>query len=135
MNKKAEKDAVTLSPGELEILELLWNSGPLSISGVHQEFLARSRKIGYPTVQTRLNRLVEKGILAKNGQFPAIYEPVLGPPDVSGKYFDLLDTLCGGNVSSLMLHLVEKRGLKPAELRVLKEIIENCESPKAEKKK
>jgi len=122
-----KKERLKLSPGELEILELLWNSGPLSIAGAHQLFTQRGRKIGYPTVQTRLNRLVEKGILRKNGEYPAKYEAVLQQSDVSGNYFDLLETLCGGSLAPLMIHLCGKRALKPKEIEVLKEILKQNE--------
>ncbi len=120
-------EPVKLSPGELELLELLWNHGPLTISGVHREFLDRGRSIGYPTVQTRLNRLAEKGIIRRDGQYPASYEAVLKPSDVSGHYYDLLETLCGGNIAPFMLHLTGKRGLAPSEIDVLRKIVRQHE--------
>ena len=122
-----KKELLKLSPGELEILELLWNFGPQTIAGAHQLFTNRGRKIGYPTVQTRLNRLVVKGILRKNGEYPAKYEAVLQQSDVSGKYFDLLETLCGGSLAPLMIHLCGKRSLKPKEIEILKEILQRNE--------
>jgi len=127
MAKTPKKTPLKLSPGELELLELLWDRGPLSIAGAHQAFLERGRAIGYPTVQTRLNRLAEKGILRKLDRHPTVYEAVLQPSDVSGRYFDLFDKLCGGNLAPLMLHLSGKRALTPEELRVLKNIIDNQE--------
>ena len=123
MAKSSKKTPIKLSPGELELLEILWDRGPLTIAGAHQAFLERGRTIGYPTVQTRLNRLAEKGILRKLHQHPTVYEAVLKPSAVSGRYFDLFDKLCGGNLAPLMLHLSGKRALTPEELRVLKEII------------
>ena len=39
------------SPGELELLQLLWEQGPLSLSEVHDLL---ERNVGYTTVQTRL---------------------------------------------------------------------------------
>lgn len=128
MTKKSKKEKLKLSPGELELLELLWSSGPLTISEAHQKFLERGRQIGYPTVQTRLNRLADKGIIRKNGQYPTQYEAALRETDISGRYFDLLETLCGGNIGPLMLHLVGKRDLQPSELDILKEIIKEQEN-------
>ena len=122
-----KKESIKLSPGELELLELLWSSGPLTIAGAHLAFTNRGRKIGYPTVQTRLNRLAAKGILRKTGEYPAVYEAVLQPSDVSGKFFDLLETLCGGSLAPLMVHLSGKRALNPKEIEVLKEILKQNE--------
>lgn len=128
MSKPSKREPVKLSPGELELLEILWSGGPLSIAGVHQEFQKRERKISYPTVQTRLNRLAEKGIIRKNGQYPTEYEAVLRESDISGRYYDLLETLCGGNIGPLMLHLVGKRKLQSSELEILKKIIRQQEN-------
>ena len=129
MAKSSKKSPLKLSPGELELLELLWDRGPVTIAGAHQAFLERGRTIGYPTVQTRLNRLAEKGILRKFNQHPTVYEAVLQSSDVCGRYFDLFDKLCGGSLAPLMLYLSGKRALTPEELRVLKEIInsQNCQ--------
>ncbi|MDR3234464.1 MAG: BlaI/MecI/CopY family transcriptional regulator [Planctomycetaceae bacterium] len=129
MQDKAQTKAakIKLSPGELELLEILWSCGALTIAEVHQEFHNRNRQISYPTVQTRLNRLVEKEIIRKNGQYPALYEARLQQSGVTGRYSDLFDILCGGSIAPLMLHLAEKRDLKPAELEVLKKIIADHE--------
>ena len=127
MGKAPKQTPLKLSPGELELLELLWDRGPLTIAGAHQAFLDRGRAISYPTVQTRLNRLADKGILAKLERHPTVYEAVLKPTDVSGQYFDLFDKLCGGNLAPLMLHLSGKRKLSQDELRVLKDIINTQE--------
>ncbi len=127
-----KKTAVKLSPGELELLDVLWNHGPRTIAEVHRTFTERGRSIGYPTVQTRLNRLVDKGLVRKNGQYPAQYEALLKPGEMSGRYLDLIDNLCGGNLTPLMVHLADKRDLQPSELDVLRKII--AEHEKKEKK-
>ena len=121
--KSSKQPPLKLSPGELELLELLWDRGPVTIASAHQAFHDRGRTISYPTVQTRLNRLADKGILRKLDQHPTVYEAALKPSEVSGRYFDLFDKLCGGNLAPLMLHLSGKRALNPDELRVLQEII------------
>ena len=123
-----KNEPVKLTPGELELLEIFWQRGPQTIAQMHQELHAKGRKPAYSTVQTRLNRLFDKGIIARNGQYPAIYEALVSPDEVSGRYFDLLESLCGNNIAPLMLHLTEKRKFSKAELDVLKKIIESAES-------
>ncbi|MCL2117619.1 MAG: BlaI/MecI/CopY family transcriptional regulator [Planctomycetaceae bacterium] len=124
-NKK--KEPVKLTPGELELLEVFWNHGPQTIAQMHQALHTKGRKPAYSTVQTRLNRLFDKGIIARNGQYPAIYDALVAPEDVSGRYFDLLESLCGNNIAPLMLHLTEKRKFSQSELNVLRTIIEKNE--------
>ena len=57
---KRRRKELRLASGEIEILEILWQAGSATISEAHD---AHVRKIGYTTVQTRLNRLVEKGLV------------------------------------------------------------------------
>ena len=59
-----------LSAGELEMLQMLWRDGPVTLSEAQRGL---RRAIGYTTVQTRLNRLVEKGVVAA---------PPSGPPSI-----------------------------------------------------
>ncbi len=125
---RKKKEPVKLTPGELELLEIFWNHGPLTIARMHQELHAKGRKPAYSTVQTRLNRLYDKGVIARNGQYPAVYEALVDSDDVSGRYFDLLESLCGDNIAPLMLHLTEKREFSPEELDVLKKIIKKHET-------
>lgn len=121
---------IKLTPGELELLEILWSNGPLTIAEAHQKFLEKGRNISYPTTQTRLNRLTDKGVLRKNGQYPATYEALVQQGDISGRYFDLLETLCGGSIAPLMIHLAEKRDFNSSEIEVLKNIINQHEQRK-----
>ena len=51
-----------LTRGDLQILQMLWREERVTIAGAHQ---ALGALIGYSTVQTRLNRLVIKGLVRK----------------------------------------------------------------------
>ena len=118
---------IKLAPGEFELLELFWKNGPMTIAQTHQLLLAKGRTIAYPTVQTRLNRLVDKKIARKNGQYPAIYDAAIEQAKVAGPYYDLLESFCGGDITPLMLHLADKRDFKPTEIDALRKIIERYE--------
>ena len=122
-----KKKTLKLAPGEFELLELFWNNGAMTIAQTHEKLLAKGRKLAYPTVQTRLNRLVEKRIIAKTGYYPAVYDAAVRQEDVSGEYYDQLESFCGGNIAPLMLHLAEKRDFQPSEIDALKKIIERYE--------
>lgn len=121
--KRKKKEQIKLTPGELELLEAFWNNGPLTIAQMHEKLHAKGRKPAYSTVQTRLNRLHDKGVITRNGLYPAVYEPLVRKSDVSGQYFDLLESICGDNIAPLMLHLTQKRDFSQTELDVLKKII------------
>ena len=125
-----KKKSLKLAPGEFELLELFWSNGAMTIAQTHEKLLAKGRKIAYPTVQTRLNRLVEKKIIGKTGYFPAHYDAAVRQEDVSGAYYDQLESFCGGNIAPLMLHLAEKRDFQPSEIAALKQIIKRYDKEK-----
>src|SRR5262245_28164945 len=114
-----------LSVGELEVLDVLWRHGPVTLAAAHQNF---GREIGYTTVQTRLNRLVEKGIVKRSEDRPAQYRAAVAPESVTAGHLDLLlERVSGGRVVPLVAQLVADRSLTPVEIAELKSLIVTAE--------
>ena len=114
-----------LSAGEIEILEFLWREGGVTIAGAHE---ALGRRVGYTTVQTRLNRMVKKGTVARSNNRPALYSAAVASEDVSAENLDmLLEQVSGGRVVPLVAHLVRDRSLSREEIRELKQLIREAE--------
>jgi predicted transcriptional regulator len=61
----SKKEKVKLTPGELEILELLWTEGPVHLARTRTWFHERGRHLAVTTLHTRLNRLVDKKIVRR----------------------------------------------------------------------
>jgi predicted transcriptional regulator len=119
MPKKEE--ARRLSAGELEILQVLWRDGPVTISEARRGL---RRRIGYTTVQTRLNRLAEKGAIARAAERPAKYRAVIAPEEVSTGYLKLLlERVSGGSIVPLVAHLMKNRKLSAEEIAALKKLV------------
>lgn len=120
-----------LSPGEMEMMNLLWQHGPLSIAEAHQ-MMASSRVIGYTTVQTRLNRLAEKGIVTRSDDRPATYAAAISPGAVSAGHLDqLVEHVAQGSVVPLVAHLLSDRKLSAGEIAELKRFIREAEKSSA----
>src|SRR5260221_14310850 len=68
-----------LTRGDIQILQMLWREQRVTIAGAHQ---ALAQPIGYSTVQTRLNRLVGKGLVRKTKETPTRYEAAIQQQDV-----------------------------------------------------
>ena len=62
-----KKTGQKLSSGEMELMSMLWEHGSLALSEAHEKL---GRPIGYTTMQTRLNRLVEKGLAKRSKHRP-----------------------------------------------------------------
>lgn len=113
--------------GELELLSLLWEHGGLSLSEVHEKL---GRDVGYTTVQTRLNRLVDKGWIekAKAGRQPTRYAAVIEPDSVRETQLeDFVEKVAPGSVVPLVAHLVQGASLTSEELAELKKLIRDAE--------
>ena len=114
-----------LGAGELEIVEMLWRTGEATLSEAQR---ALARPVGYTTVQTRLNRLVAKGVVARSKGRPARYRAVVRPEQVSARYMDLLlERVSGGSVVPLVAHLMTRKQLSPEEIAQLKRLIAESE--------
>ena len=84
--------------------------------------------IGYTTVQTRLNRLVKKGVAAKSKERPAKYSALLTQEEVQGNDLDLLvKRVSNGQVTPLVAHLVNRDSISRAEIDELKRLVANAE--------
>ena len=125
---KKVKKLAKLSPGEAELLELFWEHGALTLPGAYQLYCGTGKSPSYSTIQTRLNRMVDKGLLDRSADFPSIYTSNVAREDAQGKYFELLDSLAGKNLAPLMQHLFEKRSLTKDEIATMRSILAQIES-------
>ena len=119
---------VKLAPGELEILELLWSEGPANLARTRTWFHERGRNLAVTTLHTRLNRLVDKGIVRRIAENPALYEAAIRRDEVSGRYAELITELCGRNWIPLVAQLAENRDFTPEEINFLEKLLEKQKS-------
>jgi BlaI family transcriptional regulator, penicillinase repressor len=126
---------VRVSAGETEILSMLWEQGPLSLADAHARFGRYGRPVGYPTMQTRLNRLLQKGFLRKTQTRPAKYEPAVTAEQVrSGYVGQLLQTFGRRQLVPLVAHLLSGQELTPAEIEELKELLTEAEKSRPKRR-
>ena len=124
MQKKSQKPTHKLAPGEMEILELLWTQGSVNLNQTVQWFRERGRNLAQTTVHTRLNRLVDKGIVRRASENPATYEAAVSRKQVSGRYFELFEMFCGQNLVPLLSHLADKRDFTKEEIAFLEKLVQ-----------
>lgn len=131
MGKKTAK-LPRLPEGEIEILEMLWRESAVTIQ---QAQAALGKPIGYTTVQTRLNRLVEKGYVSRSKKRPAQYSAAITPDEVRERDLEtLVEQVSSGRVVPLVAHLVNHRDISPDEIAELKQLIEEAEQRAAASK-
>jgi len=120
-----------LTPLELEIMQVLWDSGPATVQLV-QEKLPDAPKLAYTTVQTMLNVLHRKGKVKRALKGRAYeYAPLFSREmAVRTTLRDVITRFFGGSAESLVMSLVESRDLKPEKLAALKRLVEQSAGAK-----
>jgi predicted transcriptional regulator len=126
MVKKSRK--LRLATGELELMAMLWREGPLTLAEAHERFGSYGRPVGYPTMQTRLNRLAAKGLLRRSGDRPAVYVAAVTAEAVGAERLDhWLHTTQQETVVPLVAHLISEHPLNEREISELKRLLAEAE--------
>jgi predicted transcriptional regulator len=113
-----------LTPLELELMSVLWNTGPANVQSVQARL--KTRDLAYTTVQTMLNVLHRKGRVKRQLKERAyIYRPVLSRKKaVTQAVGEMLDRFFGGSADGLVMNLVETRHLTAEKLAWLQKLVE-----------
>lgn len=113
-----------LTPLELEIMKVLWQSGPASVQDVQQR-VAGQRPLAYTTVQTMLNILVRKGRAKRTLVDRSYrYRAAISREKAAGNTLrDLVQRMFGGSAEALVMSLVETRQLTPETLKRLNDML------------
>ena len=119
----ARKKAEQLTPLELEIMQVLWETGPANVQTVQQRI---ERELAYTTVQTMLGVLLRKGKVTRALKDKAyLYRPAVSRREVVGKAMgDFIERMFGGSAESLVMSLVEAKHLTPEKLARLNALVE-----------
>jgi len=119
----ARRKTEQLTPLELEIMHVLWETGPANVQSVQQHL---ERELAYTTVQTMLNILHRKGKVKRTLKDRAyFYRPAVSRSQVVGQHMsDIVDRLFGGSAESLVMSLVETKHLTPRKLARLQKLLE-----------
>lgn len=127
MQKKRKQKAPRLLSSEIEILEMLWREGSVTIREA-QRGLGQRPGTGYSTVQTRLNRMVKKRLVNRSNESRSRYTAAIQPEEVWSEDLEVLvDQVTGGRVVPLVAHLVRDRSLSEEEVLELKQLISAAE--------
>jgi BlaI family penicillinase repressor len=111
-----------LTPLELEIMQVLWEMGPCTVSEVQPKLKA---ELAYTTVQTMLNVLLRKGKVRRVQEGRAFrYRPTVSRERANGSALhDMVKRMFGGSSEALLMAMVDARQISAEELeRVAKRL-------------
>jgi len=115
-------DLPTPTPRELELLKVLWEHGPKSVSDVHRLFKpGDARPVAMNTVQTMLRLMETKGLVAHEVDGRTfIYAPLFSREETASRF---LDRVFDGAASQLVSSLLKAEKIPPGELEQLRVMI------------
>jgi predicted transcriptional regulator len=121
-------DRTPLSAAQLEIMNLVWDSGEVTVADVWKALSPR-RRVARNTVQTMIARLEEKGWLHSQTEGHAFrYRASVPRTAVQGMMVRrLLDSVFGGSAEGLVLALLEGRGISRTEAGRVRAMIQRAE--------
>src|SRR5437016_5198290 len=122
------KDPPRPTPSELEILSVLWETGPATVREVQQALDAK-RPIGYTTVLKLLQIMMEKGLVRRDEKQRAHIFEASRPREWTQRQLagDLLQRAFNGSAKSLVLGALSARKANKQELAELREILDTYE--------
>ena len=120
-----------LSEAQLEIMNVIWDSGEATVADVWKALSAR-RRLARNTVQTMLTRLEEKGWLRHREEGQAFLYRAMFPREATRKHLvrQLVDTAFSGSAEGLVMALLEGRGLSKDEADRIRAMINQAEKEK-----
>jgi BlaI family penicillinase repressor len=112
------------TPGELEVLKILWQQGPSTVRQV-MEVLTRRRRRAYTSVMSLLGVMTDKGLLARQRKGRAfLYRAKVQRENTLGRMVDdLLGRVFEGSAAALVAHLLDQSNPSPQELEEIRKAI------------
>ena len=112
-----------MTPLELEIMQVLWETGPANCQTVQRQL---KRELAYTTVQTMLTVLHRKGRVKRTMKDKAyVYKPAVSRKKFTGSAVrELIDRLFGGSAEGLVINLLQEKQLTPERLAKLHQLVE-----------
>jgi BlaI family transcriptional regulator, penicillinase repressor len=125
------RSARDVTETELEVLEVLWDSGPATVRQVVERVYPGSGPSAPPTVQKLMERLESKGFVTRDrsGEVQRFAAAVDRAAIVNARLRSVAEELCGGSLTSLLIHLMQAESLSKSERKALRALVDEWDRP------
>lgn len=113
---------------ELEILQVLWDEGPLTVREVNNELL-KGREVNYTTTLKQMQIMADKGMLRRDeSRMKHIYSAAVEEQKIKAQLLDrFVDTTYKGSAGKLVMQLLGNFKTSPQELKEIKDMIKKLD--------
>ncbi len=126
--KRAKENPVEPTRSELEILQVLWQSGPSTVRTVNDILNAQKRQVNYTSTLKLMQIMLEKGLVTRDEtSVKHIYAAAEEENKTKGFLLErFVDTMYNGSASNLMMQLLGNQKTSKKELEAIKALIEKA---------
>jgi BlaI family penicillinase repressor len=127
--KKDKHQSLEPTKSELEILQVLWESGPSTVRFVNDKLNEQKREVNYMSTQKLMLIMLDKGFVTKDAsQMTHIYQATADEDKTKAYMLDrVIDNLFKGSASSLMMKLLDNKKISLREKEEFKELIKKLD--------
>ena len=124
MDKKIPKP----SDSEMEVLQLLWKSGALTVREVHEKF-NKKKDVGYTTTLKVMQRMLKKNLLSREkSERSHLYEAAIAEEETQIELLDrFLYSAFGGSSLKLVMRALGNKSTSKEDLLKIREHLDKIE--------
>jgi len=114
---------------ELEILEIIWQTGSATVRQVNEMLEQKGKNVGYTTTLKMMQIMTEKGLLSRimDGR-THIYTSLIQAGATRNAMIDrMVEAAFGGSAMKLVLQALGNHKATPEELHEIRELIDKLE--------
>lgn len=128
-SKKETSSQSEPTKSELEILQVLWQSGPSTVRFVNDKLNEQKREVNYMSTQKLMLIMLDKGFVTKDAsQMTHVYQAAVDEGKTKSFLLDrVVDNVFNGSASSLMMQLLGNKKISPEEMEEFKELIKKID--------
>ena len=128
---KTDKEIIP-TKSELEVLQVLWVSGPSTVRFVHDTLNQQKEAVQYTSTLKLMQVMTEKGMLERDEtNMKHIYSAALEQERTKGFILErFIDSMYSGSVSNMMLALLGNDKTSKKDLQAVKEMLKKLDDKK-----
>ncbi|WP_208103157.1 BlaI/MecI/CopY family transcriptional regulator [Flavobacterium ichthyis] len=128
-NKKNKFMQLEPTKSELEILQVLWKSGPSTVRFVNDQLNEQKRAVQYSSTLKLMQIMTEKGMLhCDKTSMKHIYSPAVEEKKAKGFLLDkFVDTMFNGSSTKLMMQLLGNKKASQEEINEIRNLLEKLD--------
>ena len=113
--------------GELEILRVLWQSGPATVREVHEVLCRTKPSTGYTTVLKLMQIMADKALVTRDEKSRAHVYRARIPQEQTQRQLvgDLLDRVFGGSSARLVMQALSSKKASADEIAEIRRILDD----------